>query len=140
MARLSRRRLALVAACTVLAACTGDAPTTPDLLPATGIKLYLSPERESEFSIVLQDATQRLVPAVGEFTDVTGLQSALTQIQSALQARDATALRGALSDAESKITAMEENSSSEVQALLPAIESLRLALDEVATALPHGTI
>lgn len=128
VARAATRSLAAAALSltTLLGAC-GDGPTQPAASPiATPVAAIadtgtLAP-RNAPFAAALEDALDRLVPALGEAAAAKGLHEALTT----LRAADARTLGPALSAARGALARLPDDAAS-----APERDALRLVLDDV---------
>jgi hypothetical protein len=120
-----------------LAACAGDAPTTPSARPPAELaqSLAVSGEPLDALRGTVSDARARLVPAIGDAGAESRLSSVLGGVSAALAVDDAGALAESLGAARTALDA-------EIQALgddWPAVadlDALSLTLDAVELALP----
>lgn len=116
-----------------LAACAADAPTTP--APREAPSLAVQGEALDAIAATVEDAHQRLLPALGDARAQTRLAGVLGRVDAALAADDAEALAASLAAARDALA-------SEIRALGPDaaaaadLDALALTLDGVGDAVP----
>lgn len=143
MSRRRRTRSLLVAAGLglVLTACAGDAPTAPIADPPTKEQLLpnRSEKRRAEFAALLEDARERLLPAL-EGRPAAVARSALDQLAASISTRQVESSIQADVAARAALLAIRSEGhgvqpwSADVDALLLTLEALHGTL---ASADPH---
>ena len=97
--RMRASALASLAGLTVLLACA-DGATAPQLRTAAGSPTTAALAATVPTSVAIEDALDRIFPALGDDADARGLRSAVEAVLDALSRRDNTATANAIERAE----------------------------------------
>jgi hypothetical protein len=129
--------MAVPALAIVLAACSGDALTTPAASPPAhrGQSLAVSGGALDALRGTVSDARVRVLPGIGDAEVQSRLGSALSRVSDALTANDAEALAASLGVANHALNAEIEASGTDSPAAAD-FAALGLALSAVDEALP----
>ncbi len=134
-----------------IAAC-GEMPAAPQASAPTALMtqaadgpaaVSLPPIRVASLSAAVSDAQERLLPAVSPTSDEatpSALRDALALLDDRLAARDAEGIAAAVASARQALDALPAE---QVEALLPEIDAMRLALDDAllsANELSAGSV
>src|SRR4051812_2718296 len=117
-----RSRISPLLISTMLAACS-DKPAAP----AEATDATLSPAVAARARIGVDDAIERLAPAIQRLEQKTDLRDALDRVRLAIDQRNARALERALEHAEHVLTRLEEHDDG---SLIADLSAIRLQLDD----------